>query len=141
MSFIGFLTFFSNFFPSQVDYQGHTIYVHALWVLESTHQCCDADFQVPSNVLIALYMMSEAGSLIRDMFSSQEECVLFQLFMQFYRSSTGCGSSYVDLEELILCIAHAESSCLAGLSSLFTPHRSLILPTSLMPPTSPSHNH
>ena len=76
MSSNDFLTVFSNFFPSQVDYQGHTVYVHALWAFESTHQSFDANIQVLFNVLIALYVMSEAGSLIRDMFSFRKNVCL-----------------------------------------------------------------
>ena len=81
-------------------------------------------------------MTGEAGTLIGNIFSSQEE---FESWFNFACSFAGSqwvmmpeGSSHVDLEELASCVAHTEHSSMNEPSSVFTPCGSSSLLTSLV---------
>jgi hypothetical protein len=104
-------------------------------LLESTRRRRDTNIRALSNALIDLHATGEAGTLIGDIFSSQEEFTSWFNFARRFagsqRVATPEGSSHVDLEELA---SRTGPSHVTRPSSLSTPCGSPSLQTSPMRP-------
>ena len=91
-------------------------------VLESIRHRRDANLWELSNALADLCLTAESKTLVGNVFDTQEEFASWFNFVQDFigseRVPTPEGSSRVDLEELISCVARDESSSVAGPSSI-----------------------
>ena len=91
-------------------------------LLESMRCCRDTNLQEFLNALADLCLTAESDTLVGNVFATQEEFTAWFNFVQDFvgteRVPTPEGSSRVDLEELGSRLARAESSPVAGPSSI-----------------------